>query len=79
MTQVSKRLEQAFEAARRMSPDQQDLIAVEVMDRARALGRGPTQLTPAERAELEADLASARRGELATDAEVAAMYAKYLP
>jgi hypothetical protein len=34
-------------------------------------------LTPEERAELEAELAAARRGELASDADVAAMFAKH--
>jgi hypothetical protein len=36
-----------------------------------------TKLTAEERAELEAELAAARRGELASDAEVAAVFAKY--
>ena len=35
------------------------------------------RLSPEERAELEAELAAARRGEFASDQEVAAMYAKY--
>jgi hypothetical protein len=34
------------------------------------------RLSPEERAELEAELAAARRGEFASDAEVAAVYAK---
>ncbi len=77
MNHISKRLEQALEAVRDMHPDQQDLLAAELLDRVRALARPPTALTTQERAELEAELAAARRGELATDAEVAAMYAKY--
>jgi hypothetical protein len=77
MNHLSKRLEQALDTVRTLSSDQQDLIAVEIIERARALGQPPTKLTPQERAELEAELAAARRGELASDAEVAAMFAKH--
>ncbi|HEX3573396.1 MAG TPA: hypothetical protein VHU42_02240, partial [Rhodopila sp.] len=47
--------------------------------RTRALTAAPTELTTEECAELEAELAAARRGELASEAEVAAMYAKHGP
>ena len=77
MNQISKRLEQAFDAARAMTPDQQDLLAVELLERARSLAMPSTKLTAEERAELEAELAAARRGEYATDEEVAAMFAKH--
>jgi hypothetical protein len=77
MNQITKRLEQALDAVRAMPPDQQDLLAIELMERAQTLSGPPTTLTPEERAELEAELAAARRGELASDAEVAAMYAKH--
>jgi len=77
VNQISKRLEQALDAVRGMRPDQQDLLAVELLERAQALMQPPTKLSPQERAELEAELAAARRGELASDAEVAAMYAKH--
>ena len=77
MSHISKRLEQALNAVRGMPADQQDLLAIEMLERAEMLRRPPTKLTPQERAELEAELAAARRGELATDAEVAAMFHKH--
>jgi len=77
MTQISKRLEQALDIVRGMRPDQQDLLAAELLERARTLRQPPAKLSPRERAELEAELAAAQRGELASDAEVAAMYAKH--
>lgn len=77
MNHISKRLEQALETVRDMTPDQQDLLAVELMERARSLARPATALTARERAELEAELAAARCGELATDTEATAMFAKY--
>jgi hypothetical protein len=77
MNQITKRLEQALETVSEMTPDQQDLLAVELIQRAQDLARAPARLTAEEHAELEAELAAARRGELATDAEVAAMYAKH--
>jgi hypothetical protein len=42
-----------------------------------ALTGPPVRLTGEERAELEAELAAARHGELASEAEVSATYAKY--
>jgi hypothetical protein len=77
MSHTSKRLEQALEAVRSMPVDQQDLLAVEMLERAELLTRPPTRLTAQERAELEAELAAARRGELASDDEVAAMFHKH--
>ena len=77
MTFISERLEQAVAKVAALPTDQQDLIAAEITERARALAEPPTKLTDRERAELEAELAAARRGELASDAEVAAMYAKH--
>ncbi len=77
MSHISKRLEQALDVVRALPLDQQDLVAVEMLERARALTQPPTELTPEECAELEAELAAARRGEFAADEEVAAMYAKH--
>ena len=77
MSQISKRLEQALDTVRTMPVDQQDLLAIEMLERAKALTRPPTKLTAQERAELEAELAAARHGDLATDAEVVAMFRKH--
>ena len=77
MNHISKRLEQALDAVRTLPPDQQDLLAVEMIERAHGLTQPPTKLSAEDRAELEAELAAARRGELATDDEVAAMLKKH--
>jgi hypothetical protein len=77
MNHMSKRLEQAVDVVRTLTHDQQDLVAAEMLERARSLSRPPSKLTATERAELEIELAAARRGELATDEEVAALYAKH--
>ena len=76
MPQVSKPLEAALAAVAKLPPDQQDLIALEIADRASALAAPGTKLSLQERAELELELAAARRGELASDTEVAAVFAK---
>ena len=79
MGHFSKKLEDALEAVSKMplTHEQQDLLAVELQERAADLTRPPAKLSPEERAELEARLAAARRGELATDDQVAAMFRKH--
>lgn len=67
MNRITKRLEQALDTVRTMTPDQQDLLAIELIERAQAFKRAPTRLTTGERAEPDAELAAARRGEPATD------------
>ena len=79
MGEFSKNMQRALDAVRAMSPEQQDLLAAELMEHARLLTLPPTRLSPEERAELEAALVAARRGEFAGDAEVNAMYAKHGP
>lgn len=77
MGHVSKQLEEAVVAVSKLPAEQQNLIALEIIERARALGQPPTKLTADERSALEAELAAARRGELASDADVALFYAKF--
>jgi hypothetical protein len=77
MNQPSRRLEQAFDTARQLSADQQDMLALELLDRATSLTAPATKLSVQERMELEAELDAARRGEFADDDTVRAMYAKY--
>jgi S-adenosylhomocysteine hydrolase len=77
MSHFTRTMQQALDTVRTMRPEQQDLIAVEILERVRMLTQPATKLTAEERAELEAELAAARRGELASDAEVAAMFAKH--
>jgi len=60
-----------------MPADQQDLLAEEPLDRIQDLSLPPIRLSPEERAELEAELAAARRGEFATAEDVAAMWRRH--
>ena len=76
MSSVSKRLEKALEAVRQWTPDRQD-AAAEVLEHMHRLVTAPYELSPEERADLEDALAEARRGEFASDAEVAAMFARH--
>jgi hypothetical protein len=77
MAYMSKRMQEVLDVVSNLPPDQQELLLVELLERARDLTGPPTKLTPEERAELEADLAAAKRGELATDEEVTAMFRKH--
>jgi hypothetical protein len=76
MSHISKRLEKALEAVKRWPPDRQD-VAAEVLEHMNRLTTAPYQLSNEERADLEEALAEARRGEFASDAEVAAMFARH--
>ncbi len=77
MGEFSKNMQRALDAVRAMSPEHQDLLAAELIEHARLLTLPSTRLSPEERAELEAALAAAGRGEFAGDAEVNAMYARH--
>ena len=72
MTQL---LEQAVQSIRALPPAAQDAVARFILDLARD-GESVIQLTPEEDADLAAADAEIERGELATDAEVAALWAK---
>ena len=72
----SKRLEKALEAVRAWPPDRQD-AAAEVLEHMNRLATVPYELSPEERADREGALAEARRGEFASDAEVAATFARH--
>jgi hypothetical protein len=76
MSEFSKRLLQAIEAAKAWPVDRQD-AAAEVLEHMNRLATQPYKLTDEERADLEEALAEARRGEFASDAEVAAMFARH--
>jgi hypothetical protein len=76
MSSISKRLEKALEAVRMWPADRQD-AAAEVLEHMNRLATAPYELSPDERADLEEALAEARRGEFASDAEVAAMFARH--
>jgi hypothetical protein len=76
MSSITKRLEKALEAVRTWPPDRQD-AAAEVLEHMNVLTTAPYKLSPEERTDLEDALAEARRGEFASDAEVAAMLARH--
>ncbi len=74
---MTKLLDQALEAARRLSPDEQDDIAHVVLRLAGADDEPPVTLTPEEQAAVAASKAAAARGEFATDEQVRAVWAKH--
>ena len=87
MSQVSKRvravgadgeklLEKEFVAVKRWPADRQE-AAAEVLEHMNRLATTPYELSPEELADIEEALAEARRGEFASDAEVAAMFARH--
>lgn len=72
---MTKLLERAIEAARRLSPDEQDAIADAIMQLA---GDGsPASLSPEERAAIALSKAAAARGEFASEDEVRGVWAKH--
>ena len=76
MGQISKRLQKALQAVETWPEDRQD-AAAELLERLHALATDPYKLSDEEYADLEEALAEARRGEFATDAEMAAMFRRY--
>ncbi|HKU97727.1 MAG TPA: hypothetical protein VJR58_20730 [Vineibacter sp.] len=75
MSHISRRLEKIFEAVRQWPADRQD-AAAEILEQMGALESGPYQLSPEEQADLEEALNEVRRGELASDGDVAATFAR---
>jgi hypothetical protein len=73
---MTKLLDQAIEAARRLPPGDQDDIARAIMQLA-GTDVVPVPLTPDERDAVAKSKAAAARGELATDEEVRAVRAKH--
>lgn len=73
---MTKLLEQAFEAARRLPPAMQDDMARVIMA---MTGDEPpvVQLTAEEEASFEESFAQAERGEFATDDQLRAIWAKH--
>jgi len=74
---MTKLLEAAIEAARKLSPDKQDDIARVILELAGSDDIAPVSLTPEERAAIEHSRAQAARGEFATDDEVRAVWARH--
>ena len=74
---MTKLLDQAVEAARRLPPRDQDDIARAIMQLAGADEASPVPFTPDERNAVAKSKAAAARGEFATDEEVRAVWAKH--
>jgi hypothetical protein len=74
---MTKLLDQAIEAARQLTPGEQDDIARAILQLAGAGETSPVPLTPQEREALAKSKAAAARGEFATDEEVRAVWAKH--
>ena len=74
---MTKLLDQALEAARKLPADEQDKIAYVVLRLTGADGESPVPLNSEERAAIRASKAAAARGEFATDEEVRAVWAKH--
>jgi hypothetical protein len=73
---MTKLLERAVEAARRLPPDEQDEIARLVLSLAGEDEAAPVKLTPEERSAVAISKAAAARGEFASDDEVRAVWVK---
>jgi hypothetical protein len=74
---MTKLLEQAIEAARRLTPDEQDDIARAILQLAGDTDLPPVPLTPDERGAIAKSKAAAARGEFVPDDKVCAVWAKH--
>jgi hypothetical protein len=73
---MTKLLEKALEAVRRLSPDSQDEIAHAMLNLAGEDGE-PEVIDPAHLADVLESLAQAKRREFATEAEVEAAFRRF--
>jgi hypothetical protein len=76
MTVVSKRLERMLQAVGSWSIDRQE-AAADVLEQIDRLTTSTYELSEDERSDIEQAIAEARRGEFASEAEVAALFARY--
>jgi hypothetical protein len=76
MNQISKRLQKALDAVKTWPTHRQD-AAAEILEHMNSLATTPHKPSEEERADLEQALAEARRGEFASDAEVAALLERH--
>lgn len=74
---MTKLLEQALEAARKLSRDDQDDIARAIFELVGAGSAEPVPLTTEERLAIERSRAAAVRGEFASEEQVRAVWAKH--
>jgi len=73
---MTKLLEDAFEAARRLSPEAQDQVARAILHLA-ANGGEPEEIGAADLAGVLEGLAQAKRREFATEAEIEAAFRRF--
>ncbi len=74
---MTKLLEKALDAVRQLPADDQDVIARAMLALAGKGDGEPAPLTAEERAAIERSKAAAARGELASEEEVRAVWAKH--
>lgn len=74
---MTKLLDEAVEAVRRLSSDDQDDIARAIMQLAGSDLAAPVALSPGEREAIARSKTAAARGEFATDEQVRAAWAKH--
>ncbi len=76
---MTKLLEQALEAVRVLSADEQDDIARVILQLAGNEDAAPAELSPEERKAIDKSKTAAARGEFASDEQVRAVWAHALP
>ncbi len=76
MRAMTKLLDRAMEAVRRLPPGDQDEIARALLELAGSDAGVPIPLSPEERAAVARSRAAAARGELATDEQVRTVWVK---
>ncbi|HUA55451.1 MAG TPA: hypothetical protein VMB81_24930 [Candidatus Sulfotelmatobacter sp.] len=76
---MTKLLDQALEAVRRLPPEAQDKIARAIIQLVGADLSEPIALSPDERAAIDRSMAEAARGEFATAEQVRRVWAKHGP
>jgi hypothetical protein len=74
---MSKLLDQAVDAVRRLPPDEQDAIARVIRRLAGVDDAEPVPLSTEERTAIERSKSAAARGEFASDEQVKAVWAKH--
>ena len=74
---MTRLLDQALAAARKLPPDEQDQIAHVVLRLTGVDDEKPVPLTAEEQAAIAASKAAGTRGEFATDEQVQAVWAKH--
>jgi hypothetical protein len=74
---MTKLLDQAIAKVRELPEEEQERAAEQLLVFAELAKQGVYKLSPEERAAIEESKAQARRGELATDEEVEAAFARF--